>query len=118
MGNSITHGWETACRTIWGHYFGDINSHNLGFSVDRKENVLWRFDNGAVEGISPELTVLMIITNSTRQRQDSAECTARGIEMIVYQLLNQWPDMLHPNENGYQLWVEKIKPVITQLLNE
>lgn len=180
MGDSITHGWENAGKNVWDQYFGDISSHNLGYSGDRTENVLWRIENGALEGLSPELTVLMIGTNNTGHRQDAPECTASGIEMIVDQLLNNlpdsqilllaifprghepdhelrqlnnkineqiaqfsskpgvhfldinqiflteegllpeeiMPDMLHPNENGYQLWAEAIKPVINDLLNK
>lgn len=180
LGDSITHGWESTGKFVWDTYFQDLKSFNLGFSGDRTENVLWRIEHDALEGISPDLTVLMIGTNNTGHRQDSPECTASGIERILDQLLNRlpdsqilllaifprghepdhelrmlnnninnfiaqfgakpgvhfldineifltddgylteeiMPDMLHPNEAGYQLWAEKIKPVINELLNK
>lgn len=180
LGDSITHGWENSGKAVLDQYFGDINSFNLGFSGDRTENVLWRLNNGALDGILPDLTMLMIGTNNTGHRQDSPVCTARGIEEIVDQLLLQlpesqilllaifprghepdhelrllnneineriaqlnsrpgvyfldinqifltedgfltediMPDMLHPNEKGYQLWANEVKPVINDLLNK
>jgi len=180
LGDSITHGWENAGKPYWDQYFEEIGGHNLGFSGDRTENVLWRIENGALDGLSPELTIMMIGTNNTGHRQDSPECTAQGIEVILDQLLEKlpdsqilllaifprehepdhelrlinseinqriadfdrkegvhflninkifltnegllteeiMPDMLHPNETGYELWAEKIQPVIQELLNK
>lgn len=92
LGDSITQGWENAGEEIWNHHYAKYGSFNLGFSGDRTENVLWRLQNGQVEGMSPKLTVLMIGTNNTGHRQDSPECTARGIEVILRELKERLPD--------------------------
>jgi len=92
IGNSITHGWEDAGKDIWNKYYASHGAYNIGFSGDRTENVLWRFQHGELDGISPELAILMIGTNNTGHRQDSPECTARGIEMILDQLKQRLPD--------------------------
>ena len=92
VGDSITHGWETTGESVTDEYFSDFSIYNIGFSGDRTENVLWRFNHGEIDGISPEVAVLMIGTNNTGHRQDSPDCTARGIEMILGQLGEKLPD--------------------------
>lgn len=92
LGDSITHGWETTGSDVAEEYFSDYSIYNIGFSGDRTENVLWRFDHGEIDGINPDLTVLMIGTNNTGHRQDSPECTASGIETILEELKEQLPE--------------------------
>jgi|AntRauTorcE11897_2_1112592.scaffolds.fasta_scaffold04102_2 beta-glucosidase len=92
LGDSITHGWETSGKSVADDYFSDFSIYNIGFSGDRTENVLWRFNHGEIDGINPELAVLMIGTNNTGHRQDSPECTTRGIEMILQKLDEHLPD--------------------------
>jgi len=92
IGDSITHGWETTGKTVADSYFSDFSIYNIGFSGDRTENVLWRFNHGEIDGINPELAVLMIGTNNTGHRQDSPECTAKGIETILQELGEKLPE--------------------------
>lgn len=92
VGDSIMHGWETMGKKVADQYFSNFSFYNIGFSGDRTENVLWRFNHGEIDGINPKLAVLMIGTNNTGHRQDSPECTARGVEMILNQLNEKLPD--------------------------
>lgn len=92
IGDSITHGWEDAGKNVWNEYFSEYGTYNLGYSGDRTENVLWRLQHGEVDGISPELAILMIGTNNTGHRQDPAACTAKGIEMILDELKERLPE--------------------------
>ncbi|WP_340104498.1 GDSL-type esterase/lipase family protein [Rhodohalobacter sp. 8-1] len=92
LGDSITHGWETTGKAVAEEYFSGFSIYNIGYSGDRTENVLWRFDHGEIDGINPKLAVVMIGTNNTGHRQDSPECTARGIEMILNELGEKLPD--------------------------
>lgn len=92
IGDSITHGWETTGNPVAEEYFSEFSIYNIGYSGDRTENVLWRFNHGEIDGINPELAVLMIGTNNTGHRQDSAACTTRGIEMILDELGEKLPD--------------------------
>jgi beta-glucosidase len=92
VGDSITHGWETTGKEVADHSFSDFSIYNIGFSGDRTENVLWRFKHGEIDGINPKLAVLMIGTNNTGHRQDSPECTARGIKTILDELGEKLPD--------------------------
>lgn len=92
IGDSITHGWEGAGKTVWDEYYAKRNAFNLGFSGDRTEQVLWRLQHGAVDGISPKLAVIMIGTNNTGHRQDKPEHTAAGIKSILAELKKQLPE--------------------------
>jgi beta-glucosidase len=91
IGDSITHGWENQGREVWDKYYQKRHPLNIGFSGDRTENVLWRLQHGAVEGISPRLAVIMIGTNNTGHRQDKPEDTAAGIQAILSELSQRCP---------------------------
>ena len=53
LGDSITHAWDHIGKKFWQKYYGKRNALNIGFSGDRTEHVLWRLNNGAVDGIDP-----------------------------------------------------------------
>jgi len=91
LGDSITHGWETTGNEVFKQHYADY-TYNIGFSGDRTENVLWRLQNGEIDGIIPEAAVLMIGTNNTGHRQDPAECTTEGILKILDELHDKLPD--------------------------
>lgn len=86
IGDSITHGFEGGGKEVWEKYYQPRNAFNIGFSGDRTEHVLWRLQNGAVEGLSPQLAVIMIGTNNTGHRKEKAEHTALGIQKIIEEL--------------------------------
>ncbi len=94
VGDSITHGWEGAGRSVWDKYYSKRQAINLGFSGDRTEHVLWRLDNGEVDGISPKVAVVMIGTNNTADynpHTNSGQDTADGITAIVRSLRAKLP---------------------------
>lgn len=91
IGDSITHGWEGGGKKVWDEYYAKRNALNIGFSGDRTEQVLWRFDHGEIDGISPKAAVVMIGTNNTGHRQDDPDETAAGIKAIVDQLSEKLP---------------------------
>ena len=92
LGDSITHGWEKKGQSVFKKRFEGLDVLNLGFSSDRTEHVLWRLENGEVEGISPKVVMLMIGTNNTGHRKESPEDTALGIEAIIQELRTRLPD--------------------------
>lgn len=52
IGDSITHGWENQGKGVWDKYYKDRKAINLGLSGDRTDHVLWRRQNGEVDGTS------------------------------------------------------------------
>lgn len=53
IGDSITHGWENVGRPVWDQAFGKYHPLSLEYGGDKTENVLWRLQNGEVDGIAP-----------------------------------------------------------------
>jgi lysophospholipase L1-like esterase len=77
---------------VWRRHYGCHHAVNLGFSGDTTSNVLWRIENGEVDGIRPRLAILMIGTNNIRPRiESSAEGTTQGIIAVVTELHRRLP---------------------------
>jgi lysophospholipase L1-like esterase len=88
IGDSITHGWETTGSGKWYKYFkkSPFKALNLGYSADRTEHVLWRLNNGELDGYEAKAIVLMIGTNNTGHfsEKDEPPCdTILGIREII-----------------------------------
>ena len=92
VGDSITHGWERAGKATFDKYYAHRNTLNIGFSGDRTENVIWRLQNGAIDGIKPKVAVIMIGTNNTGHRQDKPEDTAAGVQAIIDEIQSKTPE--------------------------
>ena len=91
IGDSITHGWEGHGKKVWAEYYGDRKALNLGIGGDRTEHVLWRLENGNIDGLDPKAAVIMIGTNN--YRDNTAEEIAEGITAIVQKLNAEFPKM-------------------------
>ena len=90
IGDSITQGWEGAGKAAWSEKYGKRNAVNLGIGGDRTQHVLWRLDNGNIDGIKPKLAILMIGTNNSGQ--NTSEQIAEGITAIVTKLRDKLPE--------------------------
>jgi len=91
IGDSITHSWSK-----YPGVFEGSNLLNLGFPGDRTQNVLWRIENGALDGISPKLVTLMIGTNNLHENKkayppDKPEDIFAGIQAIVTEVRTRLP---------------------------
>lgn len=91
IGDSITHGWERSGKQVWDKYYAPRNAVNLGYDGDKTQNVLWRLQNGEIDGIKPKLAVIMIGTNNSNGEDCTAEQIADGIKAIVCQLRTKLP---------------------------
>ncbi len=91
IGDSITEYWEVAGKSAWDAHFSKFNAANLGISGDRTQHVLWRLDNGNLEGIKPKAAVMMIGTNNSAAG-DTAEEIGEGIAAIVKKLHEKTPE--------------------------
>jgi beta-glucosidase len=92
IGDSITHGWEHSSGDTWDKYYAKRNAVNMGFSGDKTEHVLWRLQNGEIDGINPKLAVIMIGTNNSDGDYYTAQQIADGIKAIVCQLRTKLPN--------------------------
>ena len=90
LGDSITDFWK---KPVWDEYFGDLKALNFGISADRTEHVLWRIQNGTLEGLSPKLVVLMIGTNNLKSGPTRVPpaYTAEGVKAVIDEILERCP---------------------------
>jgi lysophospholipase L1-like esterase len=95
MGDSITDWWRRAGLEVYEANFGDLDCANFGIAGDRTQGVLWRMQNGELDGYSPKLMMLMIGTNNlsgrTARPNTPAEI-AMGIATIVNTFRVTFPD--------------------------
>ena len=63
LGDSITEGWFKA-PAVWKQYYWKYVPANFGIGGDTTQNVVWRIENGELDGIEPKVVVLMLGTNN------------------------------------------------------
>jgi lysophospholipase L1-like esterase len=81
LGDSITAGWAGNGKEVWKQRYEPLKAANFGIGGDRTQHVLWRIENGELDGVKPKVIVLMIGTNNTRD--DDADKIAEGVTRIV-----------------------------------
>jgi lysophospholipase L1-like esterase len=92
VGDSITDAWRRGEQNkLFQERWGKHNPLNLGIGGDRTEHVLWRLDNGEVDGLKPKAIVLMIGTNNLGNKQ-SPEDTILGVNAVVAKLREKMPE--------------------------
>lgn len=64
LGDSITEGWNKAPH-VWDHFYGTHRPANFGIGGDQTQHVIWRIENGELNGVKPKVVVLMLGTNNT-----------------------------------------------------
>ena len=88
IGDSITAGWNGAGHAVWTNRFTKLDAANFGISGDKTEHVLWRIENGELDGISPKVVILLIGTNNAG---DTAPHIAAGISAIAKRIHEKLP---------------------------
>ena len=91
IGDSITQGWEGEGKETWAKHYAHRNAINLGIGGDRTQHVLWRLDNGNLDGLKPKSAVVMIGTNNSNGEDNSPEQIVEGVRAIVDKLRTKLP---------------------------
>lgn len=67
-GDSITRRWGATdypeLLENWKKNFFGWNAADFGWGADRVENILWRLENGELDGVNPKVVVLLAGTNN------------------------------------------------------
>jgi lysophospholipase L1-like esterase len=92
LGDSITQGWEGEGQAVWEKHYTPRHAMNAGIGGDRTQHVLWRLENGNLEGIKPKAVVLMIGTNNSNGEDNTATEIADGTKAIVTKLREKLPE--------------------------
>ena len=92
IGDSITQGWEGGGKNVWQEFYGKRKVINFGVSGDRTQHVLWRFENGQLDGIKAKVAVVMIGTNNSNNQDNTEADILAGVTSIVQQIRDHHPD--------------------------
>ncbi len=76
-------------RKVWDASFGSMNAANFGIAGDTTDGVLWRMQNGELEGFKAKLIVLMLGTNNIN-RNPNAEIVD-GDRLIIEEFKKRQP---------------------------
>ena len=185
LGDSITRRWGATdypdLLSNWKANFFGWNAGNFGWGGDKTQHILWRIENGELDGVNPKVIVLLAGTNNVgavagdgakvaditrgltailaacRQKAPGATVILTGIfprndnlavlpeiarineelskladgkavryldvndklaakdGTLVEGMMNE-RDKLHPTIQGYQVWADALKPILTELL--
>ena len=82
LGDSITDGWRG--QAAWKEHIAPLNTVNLGIGGDRTQHVLWRIQNGELDGYTPKAFVIMIGTNNMGGNSEAE--IADGVKAIIAEI--------------------------------
>ena len=89
IGDSIVRSWQWDGTPVWDYYYAKRNGMIAGMTGDRTEQVLWRLQNGNIDGISPKLAIVMIGQNNGPF--NTGEEIGAGVALIVQTLREKLP---------------------------
>ncbi len=92
LGDSITQGWSGAGAPVWKKRFEPLNAVNYGIGGDTTREVLFRLNDGVLDGLKPKAVVLMIGTNNFGLPGDSVVDTVKGVEAVIAAVRKKAPD--------------------------
>ncbi len=89
VGDSITDWWVRFGQPVWDEYFASLRPANFGIAGDRTQGVLWRMQNGELEGFQAKLIIHMLGTNNIN-RNPAAEIV-EGNRLIIEEYRKRQP---------------------------
>jgi lysophospholipase L1-like esterase len=101
IGDSITRRWGATdpqyaeMLANWRRNFFGWNAADFGWGADRIANILWRLENGELDGVNPKVIVVLAGTNDVAalpRTDESVESIVRGIQAIVRVCKTKAPD--------------------------
>lgn len=89
LGDSIIEGFDQA---VWDEYYARYEPVRLGLGGDKTENVLWRIEQGELDGMAPRALVLLIGTNNLGAEGVTTTDVARGVAAVVGAIQKKLPE--------------------------
>jgi cephalosporin-C deacetylase len=102
-GDSITRRWGTSDEqwkdllANWNANFKGWNAANFGWGADKTQNMLWRLQNGELDGVNPKVVVLLAGTNNVGNAtplgdaDERAADVARGVAALAREIRKRAP---------------------------
>ncbi|MFY9727349.1 MAG: GDSL-type esterase/lipase family protein [Bryobacteraceae bacterium] len=101
-GDSITRRWGATdypqLLANWKRNFFGWNAADFGWGADKIQNILWRLDNGELDGVSPKIIVLLAGTNNVGNTlspggdESKVADIASGIQAILRVMQSKAPE--------------------------
>jgi len=98
VGDSIARRWGATdypeLLANWTQNFFGWNAADFGWGADRIENILWRLENGELEGVQPKVIVILAGTNNIGSQPGDpgkVDDIVRGLEALVASCRRQAP---------------------------
>lgn len=119
-GDSTTSDWLESGRRIWQQHYGMLRALNLGVGGDQVQHLIWRVQNGSLEGQNPKLIVVQIGADNMGQEPKEVAVSMK-ILLEEYKnhcpqahilLLGIFPSDSSPTSESRQ-WVAKVNEVIS-----
>jgi len=90
VGDSITARWRGS--ESWEKHWGSYRAVNMGIGGDQTQHVLWRLENGQLDGYTAKLFVVMIGTNNLWARDADPAHAAAGVKAVLELIQAKHPD--------------------------
>jgi lysophospholipase L1-like esterase len=131
-GDSIARRWGTSDTAYakylanWKENFFGWNAADFAWGADNLQNILWRLDNGELDGVHPKVIVFLGGTNNVGGAPGNdakAEEIVRGVKAVLGRFQQKAPNAtviltaIFPRNNNPQLYafIKKINAGIAQL---
>lgn len=134
LGDSITDFWKGRFAANWERNLGAWKPADFGISGDRTQNVLYRLENGELDGVNPKVVVLNIGTNNlafnATYGMNSVEETVKGVKAVVDAIRQKAPKakiliigIMPRNDTGKtppEIWqnIEKVNEQIAKFADD
>jgi lysophospholipase L1-like esterase len=98
-GDSITRRWDALdypdLGANWKQNFFGWNAADFGWGGDRTQNILWRLQNGELDGVNPKVVVLLAGTNNVPGLSATGGAAAdeitKGLQAVVHVIQEKSP---------------------------
>jgi lysophospholipase L1-like esterase len=89
VGDSITARWRGS--ESWTKHWGSYRAVNMGIGGDQTQHVLWRLQNGELDGYKAKLFVVLIGTNNMWAKDAEPANAAAGVKAIIDLIQSKQP---------------------------
>jgi lysophospholipase L1-like esterase len=123
VGDSITRRWGALdypeLLANWRQNFHGWHAANFGWGADKTQHILWRLQNGELDGVHPKVIVLQAGTNNVGRvpgGEEKVQEIVRGITALVDTCRAKAPEativltaIFPRNDNGAAVWPEIVE---------
>jgi len=117
FGDSSTAGWTTTGIDVWKKRLEPLKAANFGVNGNSIGQLLWRLQDGEIDGYKPKVAVIWIGHVNIFQGKQNAKEIAEGIMACVQEIQKKQPDtkiLLMALFHAYPQWTEKQRATVIE----